>query len=122
MKLLKLIKSYFPSNLPVGMTQFEQFANDIVMLAGPLADENSMKYVIASIILNLGPNTSKISKQYFVRSMRKAAANQIAGQVFTNIKEAQKAEELAKQQLEKQDVEATAPVLEAVTSNDQKAQ
>lgn len=94
---LKQILSYFPQSLPVGMSQFDQFATDIIELAGPYADKDSMRWAIASQIMH--SSTSKLSKQYFVRSLRKAAANQVASQVFNDIKTKQAEEAKAAQQL-----------------------
>jgi len=109
--LLKRLMSYFPSPLPVGMSQFNTWSDSIIELSGPYADADSMKFAVASMIMHLGAQRSSVPKNFFVKSLRKTAANQIAGQVFQDIKqrqaEAQKAaEEAAKLQ---QPAEDTAP-------------
>ncbi len=86
MKTLNLILSYFPSKLPVGAAQFHSFADSIIKLAGPFADEDSMKWAIANNIIHLPSTTAYKSKQYFVRTLRKAAANQVASFIFQDIK------------------------------------
>lgn len=88
-KLLAQLLSLLPSPLPVGMTEFEEFSNSVIELSGEYADRDSMKYAIASMIIHLGPQRSHVAKNYFVRSLRKAAANQIASQVFQDIKRKQ---------------------------------
>jgi hypothetical protein len=85
-KTLNLVLSYFPSRLPVGVTEFKAFVADILLLTGPMADEDSMIWAIANQIIHLPPQTSHKPKQYFVRSLRKAAANQVASSVFHDIK------------------------------------
>jgi len=98
MRLLKQILSLVPSRLPVGVSEFETWANSIIELSGEFADRDSMNFALATMVMHLGPQRSTVSKNYFVRSLRKAAANQVAGQVFQDIKERQKqAEEKRKQ-------------------------
>lgn len=93
-KALNQLLSLLPCPLPVGMTEFEEFSNSVIELSGEYADRDSMKYAIASMIIHLGPQRSHVAKNYFVRSLRKAAANQVASQVFQDIK--QKQEQAAK--------------------------
>lgn len=87
MKLLaKRFLSLFPTKLPVGMSEFETWSNSVVELSGKFADDDSMKFAIASQIMHLGAQKSSVPKNFFVRSLRKAAANQVASQVFQDIK------------------------------------
>lgn len=106
---VKRLLSLLPTPLPVGMTEFESWSDDIINLSGPYADTDSMKFAIASMIMHLGPQKSHVAKNYFVRSLRKTAANQVAGQVFTNIKEKQQkaAAEAASKSNEQQKEETT---------------
>ena len=106
--LLKLLLSYLPSPLPVGMTAFNSFANDIIELSGKFADEDSLRFAIASMIMHAGESKGYLPKQYFVRRLRKVAANQVAGQVFTDIKEKQKAAQEAAKLAAQNPPEATA--------------
>lgn len=86
MKIINLILSYFPSKLPVGATEFHEYADAVIELAGPFADADSMKWAIANNIIHLPSVTASKPKQYFVRALRKAAANQVASFVFQEIK------------------------------------
>lgn len=88
---LKRILSYLPTKLPVGLAAFHKFANDIIELSGPYADEDSMKFAIASQIIHLDSNRGSVTKNRIVKAMRKSAANQIASQVFQDIKTKQQA-------------------------------
>lgn len=85
--IYKLALSYFPTKLPVGLTEMQAFCNDIIELSGKYADDDSMKYVITTSILHLDPNIDRASKQFFMRKLRKAAANQVASAVFTEIRD-----------------------------------
>jgi antirestriction protein ArdC len=98
------VLSYFPTKLPVGLTEFNTWADSIIDLSGQFADVDSMKYAIASTLIHLPSTKAYVPKDYFVRTMRKAAANQVASQVFMDIKLKQQkaAEETAAQQLQEQ--------------------
>lgn len=103
---IKLAASYIPQYLPVGMTEFETFSNDVIKLAGPLADVDSMKWVIASAIQH--SSQTKLSKQHFVRALKKGAANQIASAVFYSIKIKQETK-IAEEKANQEQAAVTAP-------------
>ena len=84
--LIKRALSYFPSKLPVGMSEFNVWSQDIIDLAGPMADDDSMKFAIASQLMHQGSTSDRIPKRFFVAALRKAAANQVAAQVFQDVK------------------------------------
>ncbi len=113
--ILKHIRSFFPSKLPTGMTEINQWLNDIVELAGPIANERDMHFVLCSILIHADIKYGSLPKRYFVTRLIKSAANQVASKVFQDIKIAQ-AEELEAQKL----VAVTTPT-ESVTDNAQKA-
>lgn len=99
--LFTKVRSYLPSPLPVGMSEFDTWSKSIISLTGPLADDNSIKFALCSQIMHLDPKKSSVPKQYFVKCLKKSAANQVASQVFQEIKQSQidaqkKAEEEAK--------------------------
>jgi hypothetical protein len=102
--LFKRLLSYFPSKLPVGMTELHKFSDDIIELSGAYADIDSMKYAISTMIIHADSKFGALAKNYFVVRLRKVAANQVASQLFTDIKtkqqEAQKAAEQAIKQAE----------------------
>jgi hypothetical protein len=86
---LKKILSYVPTPLPVGMTEFNAWADSIIELSGEFADKDSMRYAIASNVMHLPHTAAYKPKNFFVCALRKAAANQVASQVFQDIKTAQ---------------------------------
>ena len=99
MVMINKLLAYLPSKLPVGMTEFEAWASSIIALSGKYADEASMKFALASMVIHADAKYGSLPKMYFVKRLRKVAANQVASQVFQDIKTAQ-AEAMAKQQAE----------------------
>lgn len=95
--LLNYINSLVPRKLPTGMAEFEKFTDDVISLGLPTKDRDSVQWVISSAIQH--SSKTKLSKQHFVQLINKSAANQVASQVFLDIKN---------RQLEKQKAEATA--------------
>jgi hypothetical protein len=88
---LKQLAGYWPTDLPVGMTDLENFASDIFETYD-IPDKRSYRHAVATMIMHLGPQTNKVPKMYFVKSIRKAMANQIAFEKIQAIKEEEKAE------------------------------
>ncbi len=109
--LIRQLLSYLPTRLPVGMTEFNKWSQDIIDLAGPMADEDSMRWAIASQVMHQGATSDCIPKRFFVSALRKAAANQVANQVFQDlkIKQQQRAEAEAKAAAEQAASETPAP-------------
>lgn len=87
--LVKRLLSLLSTALPVGMTELDAFISDVIELSGEYADRDSMAFAICSMIIHLGPQRSHVPKNYFVRSLRKVAANQVASQVFQDVKKRQ---------------------------------
>lgn len=96
--LVKRIWSLVPTPLPIGVTEFEKWSDSIYDLA-PYADRDSIKFTLATMIMHLGPQRSRVAKNHFVRSLRKTAANQVAHARMTEIKLKKDAEAKAAQQL-----------------------
>lgn len=96
---LKRVFSYVPTLLPVGLSQFYTWSDSILELSGDYADKESMRFAIASMVIHLPAGKGFCSKNHFVQGLRKSAANQVASQVFQDIKNKQ-AEATAKQQAE----------------------
>jgi len=99
-QLLKKLLSYLPSKLPTGKTQFDAFAADLIALSDFQVDETSMRFAIASMLIHAPSDSGSLSKNYFVKRLRKSAANQVASQVFQDIKAAQDATQTAGKQPE----------------------
>lgn len=97
---LDIVLSYFPRPLPVGMTAFKAWSNRIIRLVGPLADEDSLRFALSSQIMHLGPQKAYQADQYFIRSLRKTAANQVAHAVLVDLKNKQQERAAAQQTLE----------------------
>lgn len=118
MKLLvKRIKSKFATPLPVGMAEFKTWSAEIIELSGKFADDESLRFALADMILRIGTiKNSKyqtlpgsVPKDYFVQALRKIASSQIASAVLQEIKTNQEAKQ-------KQQAEETA-ALEATSSD-----
>ncbi len=78
-----------PRPLPMGRKEFEEWSERIIagtLLAGgqedPQAFIDMQKGVLASMILHLGPTESHKPDAFFIHSLRKSAANEIAHSVF----------------------------------------
>ena len=94
--------SYVPTRLPVGLAEFNAWADSIIGLLGPGFDnvpKDDLYFVLATIVMHLPSGKDSVPKAYFVRSIRKGAANQVAGQIFQEVKKRQ-AEQEAKKQAE----------------------
>lgn len=85
-KLITQLAAFFPTKLPVGTTEFDSWADSIIGLSGPYADKDSMRFAIASILIHADARHGALPKKYFIDRLRKSAANQIASQVFQDIK------------------------------------
>lgn len=102
-KLIKKALSYLPTKLPTGMTEFDTWSDSIIELAGAFASSDSMKFVLADMIQRLGSSKSSkygtmfgyVPKHHFVLGLTSAAAKQIAGQVFFDLKTKQQARQQA---------------------------
>ena len=87
-KFLVRLTFFFPSPLPIGMTEFEDWADSI--LAHSVAPNNdSTRFALATMILHLPSLASWKSKEYFLRALHKSAANQIAAGVMQDLKQKQ---------------------------------
>lgn len=95
--------------LPVGMTEFNEFATRIFEIGGKYADEDSMKFALASILIHADAKHGRLPDKYFADRLRKSAANQVASQVFQEIKMRQ----AAALEAESKPVEATTTTVEA---------
>lgn len=114
-RVLRLILAHIPTKLPVGIKEFSEWANDIIDLAGKFADEDSMKWTLATMIIHSDAKHGALPKSYFIARLRKAAANQVASQVFQDIK-AKQAEEQAAAELKQ--AEDTALTTEKQAENE----
>lgn len=93
--LAKSILSHIPTKLPVGLPQFEAYLDSVVELVGPIADADSIKWVVSNEIMRLASTRDSIRKAYFVKVIRKYAANQLAAHTVNQLKAKQQAEQEA---------------------------
>lgn len=88
--------------LPVGLTEFHEWSEKIIGLAGLSATVNSQKHTLASMIMQLKPTEAFQSDAFFVHSLLKAASNQVALEYAQKIYPQEKARLLAEQQKQNQ--------------------
>lgn len=91
-KVLSLLKACLPSPLPVGLTQYEEWSNEVIELAGA-PNNDSTKFTVAVMILHLDSTAAYKPKIFFVKSLKKAMSNQTVSQIIQDLKTKQ-AEEL----------------------------
>lgn len=81
-----------PRPLPMGVKEFEVWSNRILSGAMiPSDDPESLKAVLASMIMALGPLEDHKPDSYFIHILRKAAANEVANATFRGMKEKKEA-------------------------------
>lgn len=84
-KLLKLsllvVTSFFPRKLPIGMTKFNEWVQDIVLISG-LPNNSTTRGLAATFILQIPPNIGYISIRRVSDMLVKAAANQVGAEVI----------------------------------------
>lgn len=109
------VRAYFPKTLPQGLSEHNEWAGQVIRLAG-VPDNRSTRFVLASAILNSGETACDRPKMYFIRLLRKAAAGEVAAYNFHVIKKQQEEERSAEraaliaQQQKSAEVTAVAPV------------
>jgi hypothetical protein len=77
--------------LPVGRTEFDEWANRIISGTLLPADHESMKFALADMLLRLSPTECAKDDAFFISSLRKYAVNQVADTVRKEIHAAAKA-------------------------------
>lgn len=120
MRFLKLIRNFFPSSLPIGMTEFETWAEDIIStydFTRSTELNRSYRWILASAMTTLGVTAAYKSKFYFFLVIQAASAKEIAGGTMYNIKQEQIAENKAiKEAAAAQKLLEATPTTEASTS------
>ena len=78
-----------PRPLPMGQKEFMEWSDRIISGALiPCESPDSLRAALASMILQLGSTESHKPDAYFIHSLRKAAANEVAHANFQAIKKA----------------------------------
>ena len=99
-KLLKLVSLYLPSKLPMGVSDFNNWADSIIEASG-LPNNDSMKGALAATIMHLDATSAFKPKIHFVKVLIKGAASQVAHSIFQELKNKQQ-EEIKQQALQQQ--------------------
>lgn len=89
--------------LPLGVTEFNSWSHRIIegaMLYGR-AELDSMRFALASMIIELGPTEAFKEDGYFIQRLRKIISNQIAESQMRTIRDNAKARLAAKELEEK---------------------
>lgn len=98
MTYLRLVLSYLPTALPRTDEQLQAYIVQVQALAGYPEQNDSLEHCVANQVLHLSNLTSRISKQYFVRSIHKAVANQAA---FNHLEVLRSKEKTAREEQQK---------------------
>jgi hypothetical protein len=97
MKLFfKRLINHWPTKLPQGFPQFEEWATDILS-AYNMPDNDSTRFALAVCILHLPSTAAFKPKAFFGHTLIKGAASQVAGAMMQDLKNKQKAEQEAAQ-------------------------
>ncbi len=102
-KAAQRLLAFIPTPLPIGVAAHEKWVASILSMYS-FPDNDSTRFAVATMILNLGPTAGYLPKRYFGLAIRAGAAKQIASHFYVTLKEKQKAEEAAA----KKQAEATA--------------
>lgn len=99
-----------PMPLPLGMAEFHEWSERIIagaMIPGGKAE--SQKYVLARMVMDLKPTVAFESDAFFINSLRKAAANQVADGFMKELYAAKQARLKAEEEAKQNQGEATPP-------------
>lgn len=81
-----------PRPLPMGQKEFVEWTDRIISGAMiPCEDRDSLVAALAAMLMQLGPTESHKPDAYFIHSLRKAAANEVAHANFQAIKKKKEA-------------------------------
>jgi hypothetical protein len=91
-------RSFFPQQIPKGVTSFKAWADDVILLAGPeIPNNRSTQFAVATMTMHLGPSKDAIPMRELVKKLRKAASNEVAYSILENMKKEQDAAVKVKQ-------------------------
>jgi hypothetical protein len=82
------LRNYFPSAVPQGMQEFEDWSSSIIKIYG-FPDNDSVRFALATMIMHSGPSAAYVSKRHYAIMIKAGAAKQVASQAFTEIKQRQ---------------------------------
>lgn len=83
--------------LPLGATEFEEWSDRIISGAMLPADVQSQKFALAEMIMHIKSTEDHCNDGFFIKSLRKSAANQVAHAKMAEIRNAAKSRLAAKE-------------------------
>ncbi len=83
---LKLVGLIYPSQIPVGVPAMEKFSNDVLDLY-KIPNLPSYHHAIASMVMHMGPQQTRVRKGFIAKTLHKAMANQVAFSILQKLKE-----------------------------------
>ena len=86
------VTGFFPTRLPVGITEFNVWAESIIDTYGldiGTNDHDSIVFGLAGAVMHLGATESHKPKRFFAKLLHKGAASQVAYFVMKQLKEKQ---------------------------------
>lgn len=87
-KLARRVKALLPSKLPQGMTEFDQWSDDVLDIYN-MPNNDSTKFSLAVMITHLAPTEAYKPKHYFGLTLVKSASVQVAFAVMDQLKKKQ---------------------------------
>ena len=83
--------------LPLGVAEFHEWSDRIIEKAMLPATPESLKFALAEMIMHIKPTEDHCDDGYFIKCLRKGAANQVAHHMMITIRDEAKAR-LAKEE------------------------
>lgn len=113
-KLLKRLIARIPEKLPTGIAEFNFWSAEIIDIY-EFPDNDSIKFALATMIMHSDSSLGYASKHYFMLRLVKGMANQVAAQIFQDIKTKQQeqlkdAQKLAEAPAKEQAVSLVSPL------------
>lgn len=84
-KLFSKLKGLFPTSLPVGMTEFDDWSNRIIQTYD-FPDNDSVRFTLATMILHSNETDDVKPDKYFAKKVKKGMANQVAAGMIQELK------------------------------------
>jgi len=86
--LTKVWKHHVPQSLPIGMTEFDHWSDEIIENYG-FPQNDSTKFTLSTMVMHLDHEAAKVPYKTFAKRIKKSMANQIAGEVMHQCKKRQ---------------------------------
>lgn len=101
LRLLTLLKSLLPINIPTTDLGLELLCQDVIRL-GQWSDDDGFRTAVAHCIMQLGPQAIVKSRYFFYASVRAQLSKQVAINLMRAINEKQKSKDGLNEQQEAQ--------------------